>query len=110
MIELEKKMRPEGLEETIEESFQTVYAKNLFTSSNGDLIFTADKVYFFCAPENGFIKIKPWCINISEIAENKKYGLAGYSIILAGGKKLKFQNVGKKLREGIDAAIAARKK
>ena len=48
--------------------------------------------------------------DIDEIAGCQKYGLFGFGFVMKDGSKQLFSNVGKKMREGITAAIEARKK
>jgi len=53
---------------------------------------------------------EPWSIEVSEVAQCKRYGLLGLLIILNDGTEIRFSNAGRKKRQGISDAIEERKK
>jgi hypothetical protein len=110
MQELEKSFRKEDIQEPIEASFEPAINKTRIESYNGDLLVTATKVYLLPKYEEDQNRYNPICIDIAEIAACKKFGLFGFGFEFADGSKQLFSNVGKKMREGITAAIEARKK
>ncbi|NLZ19025.1 MAG: phosphoenolpyruvate carboxylase [Bacteroidales bacterium] len=110
MLELEKTFRRENIGEPIEASFEPAVNKTRVESYNADLLVTATKVYLLPRYPEDQARYNPICIEISEIAGCKKYGLFGFEFDLTDGSKQLFSNVGKKMREGITAAIEARKK
>ena len=110
MQELEKTFRKENIEEPIEASFEPAINKTRIESYNGELLVTATKVYLMPKYEEDHNRYNPICIEISEIAACKKFGLFGFGFEFKDGSKQQFSNVGKKMREGITAAITARQK
>ena len=118
MIELDDNFGLENLANEPKETFEIEYNKTRISSYAGQLIFTRDKVYFLVAPSNPSMRSpfdagdapKSWCIDISEIASHRRYGLAGYMFILSDGKEIRFTNVFGKQRNGIVEALDARMK
>lgn len=110
MQELEKSFRKEDIAEAIEASFEPAVNKTRIESYNADLLVTATKVYLLPRYAEDQARYNPICIEISEIAACKKFGLFGFGFEFKDGSKQLFSNVGKKMREGITAAIEARKK
>ena len=109
MLELEKSFRKEDIEEPIEASFEPAVNKTRIESYNADMLITATKVYLLPRFKEDQARYNPICIEISEIADCKKYGLFGFGFEFKDGSKQLFSNVGRKMREGITAAIEARK-
>lgn len=96
------------VEPLIEECYEPAYNFTKINSSNGRLAFTPGKVYWL--PDNPMAMLdQGWVVNISEIDRCAKYGISGFTIVLKDGKELRFSNVGSNMREGIMAAIEARK-
>ena len=92
----------------IMECFEPAFNFTKINASNGRLAFTEGKLYWL--PEAPIAMLdQGWVINYAEIAGYEKTGLAGFCIKLVDGKKLQFSNVGKKMREGIEDALAAHK-
>lgn len=110
MLELEKTFRKEDIEEPVEATFTPAVNKTRIESYGAEMLITATKVYLIPSGPEEQARYNPLCIDISEIAGCKKYGLFGFGFELADGNKQLFSNVGKKMREGITAAIEARKK
>ncbi len=110
MQTLEKTFRKENIEEPIEASFTPAVNTSRIESHNADMLITATKVYLLPRFPEDQERINGRCIDIAEITGCKKYGLFGFGFELADGSKQLFSNVGKKMREGITAAIEARKK
>ena len=110
MIDLPSDSRPESIENEIQATFEPLYNFTRLSSTEGKMAFTADKIYYFIGNPAIRQTVADWCIDISEIAEFKKQGLAGYQIILADGKRLLFSNVFRKMRNGITEAIEYRLK
>ena len=109
MQELLKTFRKEEIAEAIEATFEPAINKTRFESYNGEVLFTPTKVYLLPRFEEDQRKFNPICFEIAEIDSWKKFGLFGFEIKLKDGYVQRFSNVGKKMREGIVAAIAARK-
>ena len=109
MLELEKTFRKENITEPIEASFSLAVNKTRIESYGAEMLFTTNKVYLLPSGKEEQAHYNPICIEIAEIAGCKKYGLFGFSFEFADGSKQLFSNVGKKMREGITAAIEARK-
>lgn len=119
MIELDDNF---GLHDLANEAKDTIegvqYNKTRVSSYDGDLIFTRDKVYFLVAPPDPNERHpfdfggapKSWCIDISEIASHRKYGLGGYLFTLKDGKEVRFTNVFRKQRNSIVEALEQRMK
>lgn len=96
------------IEPDIQECFDPAYNFTKINSSNGRLAFTTGKVYWL--PDNPMALLdQGWVINNSEIAGCEKFGVAGFAIKLTDGKKLRFSNVNKTMREDIMEAIEAHK-
>lgn len=110
MLELEKSFRKEDIQEPIEASFEPAVNKTRIESYNADLLVTATKVYLLPKYKEDQDRYNPICIEISEIAGCKKYGLFGFGFEFADGSRQLLSNVGKKMRTGITEAIEARKK
>ena len=110
MLELEKTFRKENIEEPVEASFKPAVNKTRIDSYNADMLITATKVYLLPSYEDDQARYNPIVYDIDEIAGCKKYGLFGFGFEMKDGSKQLFSNVGKKMREGITAAIEARKK
>lgn len=110
MLELEKTFRKENITEPIEATFNPAINKTRIESYGGEMLITPTKVYLLPAGKEEQERYNPICIDIAEIAGCKKYGLFGFSFEFADGSRQLFSNVGKKMREGITAAIEARKK
>lgn len=110
MQALEKTFRKENIEEPIEASFEPAVNTSRIESYSADMLITASKVYLLPRYPEDQARINGVCIDIADIAGCKKYGLFGFEFDLADGSKQLFSNVGKKMREGITAAIEARKK
>ena len=110
MQELEKSFRKEDITEAIEVSFEPAVNKTRIESFNADMLITATKVYLLPKYKEEQDRYNPICIEISEIAGCKKFGLFGFGFEFKDGSKQQFSNVGKKMREGITAAIEARQK
>lgn len=118
MIELDDNFGLQDLANEPKETFEIEYNKTRVSSYAGQLIFTRDKVYFLVAPPDPSLKSpfdfgnapKSWCIDISEIASHRKYGLGGYMFVLKDGKEVRFTNVFRKLRNGIVEALEERMK
>lgn len=92
----------------IMECFEPAFNFTKINASNGRLAFTEGKLYWL--PEAPIAVLdQGWVINYAEIASYAKTGLAGFAIKLVDGKTLQFSNVGKKMREGIEEALAAHK-
>lgn len=92
----------------IMECFEPAFNFTKINASNGRLAFTEGKLYWL--PEAPIAMLdQGWVINYAEIASYAKTGLAGFAIKLVDGKTLQFSNVGKKMREGIEAALDAHK-
>ena len=117
MFELDETFGMRDLANEPKEVFEDVqYNKTRVSSYGGSLVFTRDKVYFFVAPPDPSLKSpfdfggapKSWCLDISEIASHRKYGLGGYMFTLKDGKEVRFTNVFRKLRNGIEEALAER--
>ena len=117
MFELDETFGKRDLANEPKEVFEDVqYNKTRVSSYGGSLVFTRDKVYFFVAPPDPSLKSpfdfggapKSWCLEISEIASHRKYGLGGYMFTLKDGKEVRFTNVFRKLRNGIEEALAER--
>lgn len=109
MLELEKSFRKENIAEPIEATFEPAVNKTRIESYSAEMVFTPTKVYLLPRYEMDQEKYNPLCIEISEIVSYKKYGLFGYGFELKDGTKQLFSNVGRKMRDGIAAAIEARK-
>ena len=110
MLELEKTFRKENITEPIEASFSLAVNKTRIESYGAEMLFTTTKVYLLPSGKEEQARYNPICIEVAEIAGCKKYGLFGFSFEFAHGSKQLFSNVGKKMREGITAAIETRKK
>ena len=110
MLELEKTFRKENIEEPVEAVFKPAVNKTRIESYGAEMLITASKVYLLPNAPEDQERYNPLCIGISEIAGCKKYGLFGFGFELTDGSRQLFSNVGKKMREGITAAIEARKK
>ena len=110
MLELEKTFRKENIEEPVEATFKPAVNKTRSEAYGAEMLITASKVYLLPSYPEDQERYSPLCIGISEIAGCKKYGLFGFGFEFTDGSKLQFSNVGKKMREGITAAIEARKK
>lgn len=92
----------------IQECFTPAFNFTKLSSGNGRLAFTQGKIYYL--PDEPIALLNQgWVINVNEIAEYGKWGVAGFSIKLVDGKELRFSNVGAKMRDGISAAIEAHK-
>lgn len=92
----------------IRECFDPAFNFTKINSSNGRLAFTEGKLYWL--PEAPIALMdQGWVIAYSEIESYGKFGLAGFTIKLVDGSELRFSNVGKKMREGIEEAIEAHK-
>ena len=92
----------------IQECFEPAFNFTKINASNGRLAFTEGKLYWL--PEAPIALMdQGWFITYAEIAACAKTGLAGFRITLVDGTQLNFSNVGKNMREGIEAAIAAHK-
>ncbi|MBR5724985.1 MAG: hypothetical protein IKX62_06395 [Bacteroidales bacterium] len=109
MEELLKTFRKEEIAEPIEAKFEPAINKTRIESFNGEMLFTPTKIYFLPRYEEDQRKFNPVCIEIAEIESYRKTGLFGFEIALKNGYKQRLSNVGKKMREGISAAIEARK-
>ena len=110
MLELEKTFRKEDIAEPVEASFKPAVNKTRIESYGAEMLITATKVYLLPSYPEDQNRYSPLCIDIAEIAGCKKYGLFGFGFELKDGTKQLFSNVGKKMREGITAAIEARQK
>lgn len=96
------------IEPDIQEAFDPAFNFTKLNSSNGRLAFTADKIYWL--PDSPMAMLdQGWVISASEVESCSKQGIAGFVIKLKDGKDLRFSNVGQKMRDGITAAIDARK-
>lgn len=109
MQEYEISYSKESLGKAAEETFTPLYNFNRVSSHEGELIFTPNEIYFFFTNPMEKKIFKPWSIEIREILEYKKSGLAGYVISLKDGKVLRFSNVFRKMRNGITEAINRRR-
>ncbi len=109
MIKLKAPFTKEKITEEIQEVLTPAYNVNRISSFNGELCFTANKIYWVY--EVGFPRqfFSSWSIDISEIDSYKKTGLAGYLITLRNGHVLRFSNVFGKMREQMNAAIEKRR-
>ena len=96
------------VEPQIQGFFRPAYNFSRINSSNGRLAFTADKVYWLPDAPMALLD-QGWVISASEVDSCSKQGIAGFIIKLKDGKELRFSNVDAKMREGITAAIDARK-
>ena len=92
----------------IQECFEPAFNFTKINASNGRLAFTEGRLYWL-PYEPIAVMDQGWVINYAEIASYAKTGLAGFCIKLVDGKSLQFSNVGKKMREGIEEALAAHK-
>ena len=110
MQELDKSFRKEDIQEPIEATFEPAINKTRIESYNGEMLFTPTKVYLLPKFPEDQARYNPLCLEVSEIVAYKKYGLFGYGFEFADGSKQLFSNVGRKMRDGIAAAIEARKK
>ena len=109
MEELLKTFRKEDIDEPIVASFDPVINKTRIISYQGDMYITPTKIYLLPRSEADMAVYYPKCIAISEIDSWKKYGLAGFQFNFKDGSQQLFSNVGRKMREGIIAAIEAQK-
>ena len=109
MQELDKTVTRDSILDKAQKSFNPLFNLSRINSTEGEMIFTEDKIYYFFENEAVQLIKKPWCVDIAEIASWKKSGLAGYVITLNDGTELRFSNVFRKMREGITAAIEERK-
>lgn len=109
MIKLKAPFSKENISEEIQEILTPAYNINRFSSYNGELCFTANRIYWVF--EAGYPRqfFSAWSIDISEIESYKKTGIAGYLITLKDGQTLRFSNVFGKLREKMNAAIEKRR-
>ena len=119
MIELDDNFGLQDLANESKTKFEDVqYNKTRVSSYGGDLIFTSDKAYFLVAPPDPNERHpldfggapKSWCIDLSEIASYRKYGLVGFMFVLKDGKEVRFTNVFRKMRNGITEALEERLK
>lgn len=92
----------------IQECFEPAFNFTKINASNGRLAFTEGKLYWLPTDPIAMLD-QGWVITYAEIASYAKTGLAGFAIKLVDGKTLQFSNVGKKMREGIEEALAAHK-
>ncbi|MBQ9893371.1 MAG: hypothetical protein IJM35_09495 [Bacteroidales bacterium] len=111
MIKLDKDFNPEMIDEEIEYEFHPAINYTRINSTNGSLVFTKTRMYVFYDPQIRLL-YPPRYYEISEIDKCEKFGLfgAGLLIYMKDGDKLRLSNVGKKMREGIEEAIAAGRK
>lgn len=106
-MELLDNFRKDNITEEIQENLTPVYNVTRLASYNGNLYFTANKIYWIYA-DYEHVNLKSWSIDISEIAAYKKTGLAGYRITLKSGEDLNFSNVFGKMRTRMTEAIEKR--
>lgn len=116
MIELDESFGLHDLANEPKETFEMEYNKTRVSSYAGQLILTRDKAYFLVAPPDPSLKSpfdfgkapKSWCIDLSEIASYRKYGLGGFMFVLKDGKEIRFTNVFRKLRNNLTEALEER--
>ncbi|MBR5018362.1 MAG: hypothetical protein IKX53_01850 [Bacteroidales bacterium] len=108
MINLPGDFSLESIKDETQATFTPLYNYTRLSSTDGQMVFTADKIYYVIGNPGVRMTVSDWCLDISEIASYGKQGLGGYKIVLADGTKLLFSNVFRKMREGITAAIEAR--
>ena len=106
-MELIENLSKSTIPEEIQETFEPVYNVTRLAGYNGNLYFTADKIYWVYA-DYQHVNLRGWCISVDEIASYSKRGLAAYRITLKDGKELNFSNVFGKKSKGITDAIEKR--
>ena len=95
--------------EAIELKLEPAINATKISSYNGEMLFTAKKIYFLPMFESDALFYDPFVIDVAEIESYSKKGLAGFVITLKDGQTITLSNVFRKLREKIVTAIEERR-
>ncbi len=109
MQKLPKNFGPSDIIDPVEAKFRPAFNVTLMTSFNADMLFTKTQIYFIPYILEDTYIYEPVVVDIAEITSYGKKGLFGYFLQLNSGEKLTLANVGRKMREGITAALDERK-
>ena len=96
---------PEAIELTLEPAINATK----ISSYNGEMVFTAKKIYFLVKLDMDVPFYDPFVIDVAEIDSYSKKGLAAFVITLKDGQTITLSNVFHKLRDKITSAIEARR-